>query len=350
MLTFMPMRFFRVISAPLAILFWIVTSLRNFFYDRRLFKASKFGVPIISVGNLSVGGTGKSPHIEYLIRLLKDKFKVAVLSRGYGRTKRSFEIADEQSTIDELGDEPRQFHLKYGSEITVVAEPDRVKAVMSLMFVEPETEVILLDDAFQHRAIFRGLDILLTTYDEPFWKDWILPLGNLRESGRGIKRCTMLIVTKCPDLEKTTREKIRQHLRLREGQALFLSRIVYGDILQLGSGALLDDLRGRKVVLVTGIASAMLFRKEIEKSAEILHHFSFADHHRFGPSDIAKIHDLFDKFAVEDPVILTTEKDAMRLSAADILKYPWYFQRIEVALDRPEEFNAEIFKYVETNR
>ena len=312
-------------------------------------KASKFDVTTISVGNLSMGGTGKSPHIEFLIRLLKDQYKVATLSRGFGRTERGFIIADEKATAKTIGDEPLQFYKKFGNEITVSVEASRVLGAMDLFHAKPETEILLLDDAYQHRAIHRDFNILLTDFNHPYYSDFILPVGNLRESKSGKSRADAVIVTKCPELSLEEKKEITSKLNLTKNQSVYFSSIKYDKVLSFdGSEVQLDD---QKVVLVTGIADATPLIKYLEDKVEIVKHFKFNDHHKFREEELTEIHNFIGKFASENPLILTTEKDAMRLMCNEfeemLKKDSWVYQSIIVELDREAEFRKEVLSYVE---
>lgn len=343
----------RVILFPFAVVYGTIVLVRNFLYDKQLFKSSRFSIPVICIGNLSMGGTGKTPHTEYLIRLLKDNYKIATLSRGFGRKDRQFRIADEQATALNLGDEPLQFYHKFKNEIVVAAEANRVHGVMDICREKPETNLILLDDAFQHRKIFCGFNILLTTFNEPFYRDFILPVGNLREFRNGMKRADAIIVTKCPNLNEDQKAEIKNAIQPKPHQSVFFSRIGYGQLKSLTGKDVLDQQSGKKFVLVTGIANANQLKEHLVRNNTLLHHFEFNDHHSFTESELNEIHELFDKFVDEKPVLITTEKDAMRLMSEPlslkISAYPWFYQEIEVELDNKEEFNKLILDYVEKN-
>lgn len=299
-----------------------------------------------------MGGTGKTPHVEYLIRLIKKDYKVATLSRGYGRKEYGFKIGDETSTALSIGDEPLQYFRKYGQEITVAVEANRVMGVMDLCREKPETQCVLLDDAYQHRAILPGLNILLTEKEKPYSQDWILPVGNLRECRLGRKRADIVILTKCSNFESISKDIWRKKLKLSIRQQLFLSSIKYGNPIGLGNGESVE-ISDKKVILVTGIANPDPLVIHIKSQAALIHHFRFGDHYRFKPSDLEAIHNIFDKFAADQPILLTTEKDAMRLLAPEFRSQlqdkPWYYQPIEVMLDDPEAFNTTILNYVKEN-
>lgn len=347
------MKFLRFLLFPFALIYGLIVLIRNLAYDTRFFKSSKFSLPIINIGNLSMGGTGKTPHTEYLIRLLKDKYKVATLSRGFGRKEYGFKIADEDATANSIGDEPLQYFKKYGDKISVAVESNRVHGVMDLCREKEETNLILLDDAYQHRAIHAGLNILITSYYHPFYEDFILPIGNLREFRNGKKRANIIIVSKCPDFKKLDKVSIVEKIKPTQSQCVFFSRIKYGQIMALDGFSSFDDLTGQKVILVTGIANADSLKSYISEKNEILHHFNFNDHHKFTVANLTEIHNLFDKFASPETILITTEKDAMRLLEKsfeeELKKYPWYYQTIEVAIDEKEKFDKLILDYAEKN-
>ncbi|MGB1104520.1 MAG: tetraacyldisaccharide 4'-kinase [Crocinitomicaceae bacterium] len=347
------MKWLRFIFIPFGIVFALITFLRNKFYDWEIFKSSKFSIPIIGIGNLSVGGTGKTPHTAYLIELLKKDFNLFTLSRGYGRKKRGFIIANENSTANDIGDEPLLYQKRYGAEIGVAVESNRVLGVIEICSKHPETNLILLDDAYQHRSIQPGLNILITTYSKSFYKDYILPVGDLREWRSGKTRADIIVVSKCPDISEKEKEQIIEKINPRAEQHVFFSSIKY--LSQRSFDAPLNqmNLEGRPIILVTAIANASYLREYLEKSSRILSHFEFNDHYDFKATDITEVHNLFDKFVSEDPVIVTTEKDAMRLYREDLLEemknYPWVVQEIGIELDREVEFNELVMSYVEKN-
>ncbi len=347
------MRLIRFIFFPFGIIYWLITTIRNGFYQLKIFKASRFSIPIINVGNLSMGGTGKTPHTEYLIRLLKTEYKLVTLSRGFGRKERGFILAKEGTNANQIGDEPLQYFTKFGEEINVAVDANRVTGVMDICRALPETNLILLDDAFQHRAISAGLNILITTYENPFFNDFILPVGNLRESRTGSRRADLIIVSKCPDFELIDKEKYVKRINPNKGQHVFFSKINYGNVFSLNNFKAILLPNSSKVILVTGIAKSDLLKNELEKNNTILHHFNFNDHYNFKEKDLDEIHNLFGKFASENPVIMTTEKDAMRLLnekfQKQIEQFPWFFQSIEIEIDKEETFNKIVKGYVEKN-
>jgi len=220
------MNLLRKILFPLAIIYWLVTFIRNWFYDKGVFKSTSFDIPIIAVGNLSVGGTGKTPQIEYLIRLLADTYNVAVLSRGYKRKSNGFVLADENVTVENIGDEPFQIYSKFKNKCIVAVDVNRINGIKTLLNLPNKPDLILLDDAFQHRKVKATIYVLLTAYDDLFTDDYILPFGNLREPSNGKNRADIIIVTKCPD-NLTPIEQDVIKTSINSPVPLFFSKIVY---------------------------------------------------------------------------------------------------------------------------
>ena len=296
----------RKILFPLAFLYWLITFIRNWLYDKGIFKSSSFNIPIIAVGNLSVGGTGKTPQIEYLIRLLSEKYKVAVLSRGYKRTTEGFILADEKATASSIGDEPFQFYSKFPN-IQVAVDANRKNGIVNLLQLPKKPDVILLDDAFQHRKVKAGFYILLTAYDDLFCDDYILPFGNLREPSSGKKRADMIIVTKCPnDLSEIAQLKIREKLNVK--QQVFFTTIQYDDyVFGNDSQLLVSEIKSESKVLVAGIAKPKLFFDFLKSEKDDT--LVFPDHHHFSKQDCEQI-----LAKANGRKIITTEKDFVRLN------------------------------------
>ncbi len=347
------MQALRFLLFPFAILYGAITSFRNWLFDRRIKRELRFSIPIINVGNLSMGGTGKTPHTEYLIRLLKKDHHLATLSRGYGRKVYGFQIADKTSTAHSIGDEPLQFYRKFGSEITVAVDADRVNGVSEICYRKEETDLVLLDDAYQHRAIKPGFNILLTDFNKPFYNDYILPVGTLRELRKGKNRADIIIVTKCPQLDFEQQDQIINKIKPSKAQKVFFSKVKYGNIVSLTNFSKLTD-QPEKIILVTGIANALPLRQYLEKEATIVKHFNYPDHYTYKEKDIVEIHNLLTKFADGKVKIVTTEKDAMRLGTQQFEKLiegkPWFYQEIEVDIDNDEKFKETVLKYVQENR
>ena len=300
------MNFLRKILFPLAFLYWLVTFIRNWLYDKGIFKSFSFDIPIIAVGNLSVGGTGKTPQIEYLIRLLSDNYKVAVLSRGYKRTTEGFILADEKATASSIGDEPFQFYSKFPN-IQVAVDANRKSGIENLLQLPNKPDVVLLDDAFQHRKVKAGFYILLTAYDDLFCDDYILPFGNLREPSSGKKRADMIIVTKCPkDLSELAQQKIKEKLKVK--QQVFFTTIQYDDcVFGNDSQLLVSEIQSESKVLVAGIAKPKLFFDFLKNDNDET--LVFPDHHDFSKQDCELI-----LAKANGRKIITTEKDFVRLN------------------------------------
>lgn len=296
----------RKILFPLAFLYWLITFIRNWLYDKGIFKSHSFTIPIIAVGNLSVGGTGKTPQIEYLIRLLSDKYKVAVLSRGYKRASEGFVLADENATASSIGDEPFQFFSKFPN-IQVAVDVNRKNGIENLLQLQNKPDVILLDDAFQHRKVKAGFYILLTAYDDLFCDDYILPFGNLREPSSGKKRADMIIVTKCPkELSELAQQKIREKLKVK--QPVFFTTIQYDDyVFGNDSQLLVSGIQSESKVLVAGIAKPKLFFDFLQSEKDDT--LVFPDHHHFSKQDCEQI-----LAKANGRKIITTEKDFVRLN------------------------------------
>lgn len=312
----MLMKFLRFLLFPFSIIYNIITSIRNVMFNYGILKSTSFKIPTIVVGNLSVGGTGKSPQIEYLIKLLKNEFKIAVLSRGYGRKTKGVLKSHVFSTADEVGDEPLQFFRKHG-DITVAVDENRVHGISTLLESENPPEIVLLDDAFQHRKVQAGFSILLTKYKDLFVDDYVLPRGNLRESKRGAKRADVVIVTKCPEnLKEKEQARIRKKLNKRVKAPVFFTSINYVDTIKSNSiyKITTDDLRLNNVLLVTGIANPTPLLDFLKEANCEFQHLKFPDHHSFTEKDLQKIQYKFANVHADKKIILTTEKDFVRLS------------------------------------
>ena len=295
---------------PLSFLYGLVTDVRNFLYDKGFWREFIFNIPIINVGNLTVGGTGKTPHVEYLIRLLKDKYVVSTLSRGYGRKTKGFLIADYSSNAKTIGDEPYQFYHKFKRQITVTVGENRVKAITKILIQEPKNELVILDDAFQHRAIKPSLNLLLMDYSRPIYEDFTFPAGLLRERRHGAKRADVVIITKCP--ENVTYQKQTEILNnlqpyLKQNVPFFFTKTVYGKPLNCRSKK--DNVGIKKVVLLSGIANHKPFEEYAKIHFEVVNHLIFKDHHDFTEKDLIEIkNQTYDN----GMVILMTEKDMVK--------------------------------------
>lgn len=307
----------KILLTPFSALYRTVTSLRNYLYDRQIFKSVHFSPFIICVGNLRVGGTGKSPMIEYLVRLLQEDHPIAILSRGYGRKTQGIRMAGEQDTAHMLGDEPFQFYRKFGKnkKVVVAVGEERILAVPEILYQHPETEIILLDDAFQHRAIVADLNILLTEYARPFYIDSVLPSGRLRESRKGASRAEVVIVSKCPaDIAETQMLSIVKNIRkyVAHSTPVFFTGIRYLSPLSIWND---QPLPLQKVLLVTGIANSTPVEQYVQKQFILIKHLKYTDHHHYTAKDMLYLQNVFQSLNDPEVCILTTEKDGVKLIA-----------------------------------
>ncbi|WP_435254441.1 tetraacyldisaccharide 4'-kinase [Tenacibaculum sp. A30] len=317
------MKLLRFLLFPFAVLYDVITRIRNWFFNVGILKSTSFDIPVIAVGNLSVGGTGKSPQIEYLIRLLKDDYNTAVLSRGYKRKTEGFQLVNDTHTAEDVGDEPLQFYKKFKKDVTIAVDADRTNGIQQLLQLNNPPEVVLLDDAYQHRKVTASSYILLTKYNDLFVDDFVLPTGNLRESRRGAKRASVIVVTKCPEnLSKTEQEKIVRKIKPKSYQKVFFTTIVYDENLKGTKELTIDDLQGKEVLLVTGIANPTPLLSFLKEKKVSFKHLNFPDHHNFTQQDIENIKKSYEALASQQKIILTTEKDYMRLEGKiDPLNY-----------------------------
>ena len=304
---------FRILFLPFAILYWAIIWIRNFLYDTDIFKSSSFGLPVICVGNLSVGGTGKSPMVEFLVERLRHRYKVATLSRGYKRKTTGYALANEHTTALDIGDEPMLFHLKFPSVPVAVGE-ERLVAIPQLLHDRPDTQAIILDDAFQHRSINAGFNILLTDYSNLFTRDFYLPTGDLRDLKSAYKRANTIVVTKCkPDLSIDEADKIRKEIGPLEHQQIFFSTIQYGQPYHITKFTPFELNLKTEVLLITGIANPVPLKKLLEERSHAYYMMAYSDHYIFRIDDLKEIKKRFERIDVSNKIILTTEKDAMRL-------------------------------------
>jgi tetraacyldisaccharide 4'-kinase len=342
---------FRVLLLPFAILFWLAVVIRNWMYNKKIIKPISFGLPLICVGNLSVGGTGKSPMVEYLVRHLKNHFKVATLSRGYKRKTRGYALANDTTTAIEIGDEPMQFHLKF-PDIAVAVGEERLDAIPQLLHDRPNTQAIILDDAFQHRIIDAGLNILLTEYSNLFTRDFFLPTGDLRDERRSYKRAQVIVVTKCrPDLSADERNKITKEIRPLSHQKVFFTSISYGTPYHIINKGFRFINEKTEVLLVTGIANPRPLKFFLEERVESYYMMSYNDHHIFSMLDWKDIRKRFETIPAEKKIILTTEKDAMRLLkfSQEMNGMPFYVLPIEhkFLFNQENEFNDIVIQFIQ---
>ena len=339
------MNLFRYFLFPFSFLYYIITLIRNLFFDWGIITSQKLQEPSICIGNLSVGGSGKTPMTIYLTNLLKNDFQVQILSRGYGRKTSGYKEVTEDSTSDDVGDEPLLYKNRFKSEITVAVAEKRSLGANELLKIQTKNSILLLDDAFQHRSVNAGFSILLTPFQQIFSSDFLLPVGNLREARCGAKRADCIVITKCPEsIEAAHKNRIIECMQ-KYSKPIFFSSIEYGELISFGA----KRTSFETVLLVCGIAQPETLIIELRKKykVEVL---LFADHHNFDSSDIKEIHQKFNTFALENVVIITTEKDYVRLqtklTADELETYPWYYLPIELKIENEDEFNLLIKKYV----
>jgi tetraacyldisaccharide 4'-kinase len=343
----------RIILFPFAVLYGIVTGIRNKFFDWGILPTQSFNHPIIGVGNLSIGGTGKTPHIEYLIRLLKNKYRVATLSRGYKRKTKGFRLAKRNSTVEEIGDEPLQIFSKNQDIVVAVCEK-RINGVRSLLEHKPNNQVILLDDVFQHRYIKPGLNILLTDYHKLFTRNYILPTGTLRESRTNANRADILVITKTPQVfSPLDRKLIMGELEKYRIKKICFSYLKYGTWVPISQLAKKEkQQKAKNIFLVTGIANPAPLTEYLKRQCLELKVYRYADHYQFKSKDLTNIIRDFSNTFSCTKAILTTEKDFMRLRDPELLKrilnLPVYFVPIEVEFHDPDKqvFDDVVTKYI----
>ena len=343
------MPFLRLFLFPIALFYGLAVFFRNMLFEYGIFSSKEYSVPIISVGNLCAGGSGKSPLAEYILRLIDNRDKVAVLSRGYGRDSTGFQWVTNKSFVKDVGDEPLQIARKF-PEINVAVSESRNKGIQEI--IHKECDLILLDDAYQHRWVKPGLNILLTTYDNLYINDNLLPYGKLRESKKNFKRADIIVVTKTPyPLLPLDEYRLNEQISPCFNQKLCYSYLEYQKLVSLYTKKSVS-IEGKNVILMTAIASADLLKEYVDSKANVIEHFKFIDHYSFKKKDIKKIIDSYNKIDSQEKLILTTEKDATRLSlfenhfkGIDIVYLP-----IEFKFQGKTNFNELILKYVEQNR
>ncbi len=348
-----------ILLFPFSILYGIITAVRNLLYDWGILKSRSFREHIISIGNLAVGGTGKTPHIEYLIKLLESEFNVATLSRGYKRKTKGFMICYPENTADEVGDEPKQFKTKFPG-ITVAVDADRVHGIRELLKLKDKPDIFLLDDAFQHRSVKPGLNILLTDFNNLFVHDSMLPGGTLREYPGNCKRADIIIITKTPERITNLDMKVySKEVELNPYQKLFFSWLKYGDLYYYSDPEFKIDVAQQlfkfNVLVLTGIANPKPMITYIKEYANTIQHVNYGDHYEFTTEDVAELRKTFNNIAGENKLIVTTEKDYMRLNKPELLELitglPLFILPIEIDFkNKTEEFNESVLRYARTNR
>lgn len=344
------MKHLRLLLLPLSFIYASVAWVRNCLFDTGVLKKNKFNLPVILVGNLSVGGTGKTPHVEYLIRLLQSRFKLATLSRGYGRKSTGCVMAGKGATAELIGDEPMQYHTKFPG-ITVAVCENRVDGITKILQLPNKPHVVIMDDGFQHRSAEPGYKILLTSFDKLFTRDYVLPAGDLREPGFGYRRADCIIVSRTPEgISDQEKEKIRKELNPVAHQRVYFSSLVYDNPEPCFDEGKLShsELSTQKVVLLTGIAHPSAIVHHLKRHCADVHHIAFPDHHPFTEKDLQKVK----AAAAGGKTVITTEKDFLRLkntAAFEVIKeLNCYYLPIRVTIDKEDDFNKSILSFIST--
>lgn len=345
------LRSFRILLLPFSLLYAVIIIIRNWLYNKKILRSAGFNLPVICVGNLVLGGTGKSPMVEYLIELLQNKFSVATISRGYKRKTKGYALANASSTALEIGDEPMQFHTKFPNIAVAVGE-ERVVAIPQLLHDKPGAEVIILDDAFQHRAIKAGLNILLTVYDDLFTDDFFFPTGDLRDQKISAKRAEIIVVTKCPaDIDKIKRQKIQTWLSAYKQDNIFFTSTEYQTPYHIITKNKKPFSINDEVLLVCGIANPQQLKAFIEENTLEYEEVSYSDHHIFSIDDLKDISKKFEKIKTSNKLIVTTEKDAVRLIKfkEQLSKMPVYVLPVKhkFLFNEADAFNKLVTGFIE---
>jgi len=344
----------------LSLFYGMFVSFRNELFNLKVLSSQEFDRPVISIGNITAGGTGKTPHTEYIAQLLKTNFKVGVLSRGYKRKTRGFQFVESTSKVRQVGDEPLQMKLKF-EDLLVAVDANRVRGITKMLQSKPEPDVILLDDAFQHQYVNPGINILLTDYNRLITKDSLLPHGRLRESAFNKYRATIIIVTKCPkELQPIDERIITKELEIRPYQDLFFTNITYGslkpvfpeDVSQVSA----DIKGGSSILLVTGIANPAPLRDYLLENHNEISELIFPDHHQFSAKNIERIRSNFEAISKPNKIIVTTEKDVVRFRDApdipDLVRQNMFYIPVGISFlnNKAAEFNRKVFDYVKKNK
>ena len=333
------MTFFRKFLFPFSILYFFIISLRNILFDTGLLKSKHFDIPLIGIGNLSSGGTGKTPLVEYIFKHFAANFNLSLLSRGYKRSTSGYVKANNYSNPSSIGDEPYQILEKF-KNIQIAVDQNRVRGAENLIKESPNLKAIILDDCFQHRYVSLKLNILLSTYDNPFFKDCMLPVGDLRESRYEYKRADIIIITKCPQkLEDTAMDEFENLVKLKKHQSIFFTSIKYNDTLFGKSTIQIEELQNSNILLVTGIANSLPLTEHLNDKNIQFDHLNFSDHYNYSLNDINKI-----KNKYSNRIIITTEKDFKKLNDLK-LKNELYYLEIKIQfLKNENSFKAIIHK------
>lgn len=352
------MHTYRIIFFPFALIYGMIVRLRHFLFDVGILKSETFKVPLIGVGNLVMGGSGKTPLVELLIRMLSEENKIAVLSRGYGRKSKGYIKADQYSKYEDIGDEPMQYYRKFKKNVTIAVDAKRRKGIKNLMEDKAGHDVIIMDDSFQHRYVKPGISILLTDFHKLYTSDYLFPVGKLRDVVSAAKRADIILVTKTNKvLSPITRRNIIEKINPEPHQKLFFSYIKYGNftpITEINKGSFPREIN--TILLFTGIANASPLQEHLRFRCSELVAIDFPDHHNYTRADLIKVREKFDTFFTRKKIIVTTEKDAMRLInspyISELKNLPVFFLPMEIALHKEDRqlFNDQIVAYVRENK
>ena len=352
---------FKFILYPVSAIYGLIISIRNFLYDYKIFKSTEFDIPVISIGNITVGGTGKTPHTEYLVELLRKQFNVTTISRGYKRKTKGYFEVQANSLASQVGDEPLQIKAKF-NDVQVVVDEKRVHAIQKIQVQQERQlpDVILLDDAFQHRSVSAGINILLIDFNRPIDKDRLMPVGRLREAKWQMRRANLIIYTKCPqEISPITRRIIMKDVFLRPYQNLFFTTMVYQPLTPVFPDEAIDTpkLASEKVsvLLVTGIANPEHLRKYLSTFTEHITDLKYPDHHNFNASNIQQIEQKFAAIEADHKIIITTEKDSMRLKDMELspsIKANLFYIPLKIKFldSEGKNFDEKIVTYVRENK
>ncbi|MDD3876086.1 MAG: tetraacyldisaccharide 4'-kinase [Bacteroidales bacterium] len=350
-------KFIRILAYPISLIYGLILLFRNKLFDWHILSSKSYDTPIIGVGNLSVGGTGKTPHVEYLVRLLKDNYKVAILSRGYGRKTKGFILGEKNMTVNELGDEAIQYLSKFDNLIIAVCEKRR-KGIEKILELYPDLHVILLDDAFQHRYVKPGLNILLSDYSNLYSENFVMPTGNLREFRNGAQRANTIIITKSPKiLSPIVVKEYLTRLKPTENQKVFFSYIDFENFIPLYKDV--ETVMPSKVyaiLMITGIANPYPLEEFLKQHCVELYKLDYRDHHNYTQKDIDLIIKTYNSIYSLNKIIVTTEKDSARLDKAEFQKQfigiPIFYMPIKINIHKKynQEFDQQIINYVRTNQ
>jgi len=353
-------RIAKILLLPISWLYALTMMVRNNLFDLKIFRSTNFkDVITINVGNLNIGGVGKTPHVAYLVQLLKADYKIAILSRGYKRLTKGFILANETSSFEDIGDEPLLYIKKFTNCLIAVDEK-RVRGIQQIKKIHPSTKVILLDDAFQHRHINPDINILVTDYTNLYIYDNVLPSGRLREPISGYKRADIIVVSKCPKvLSPIDRRRIIEEINPKDYQDIYFSYVSYNQLIPFNTSAgnylnLTDD-KNSSVILLTGIANSFPLYYYLKNKYKVVEHMKFPDHHAFSENDMETLKTKFSNLIGNNKLIITTEKDLMRLSLPKISSLindlPVFYIPIEVNFhgDDKKNFDQQITNYVRKN-